>query len=299
MTRLNHHHLYIFWIFGKTGSFTKTAEDLRIAQSAVTSQIRNLESALEVELVDRKNVRRPVVTDAGRKVLEYADLIFRSSQELMSWATKGVLPRQKTIRIGAISGLSRNLQYEFIEPLLHKGGIKLEITTGDQRNLISLLLSHQVDVVLTSNNVVNEGRGHLYTNVLATSPVIFVGNKQVKFNKQAASLKEKLRGQKIFTTGHHFEAKPELDAYLEGLAGKFTLAGEIDDIALLRILALRSGAVVAIPELGVKNDIETKSIRVFGTASEIVQRFYAITRQKLRPNDDIKYLIESIRKKKL
>ena len=41
MERLNYHHLYLFWTLAKEGTFTKTAEKLSIAQSAVTSQIKN------------------------------------------------------------------------------------------------------------------------------------------------------------------------------------------------------------------------------------------------------------------
>ena len=131
--RLNHHHLFIFWIFGKSSSFTRAAEELSIAQSAVTLQIKTLEEALGLTLVDRRNFRKPVLTNEGRRVLEYASSIFETSRELLNWATKGSLPKQLILRLGAISGLSRNLQYEFIEPLLGKPEYKFEVVTGDQK----------------------------------------------------------------------------------------------------------------------------------------------------------------------
>jgi len=89
MQRLNHHHLYVFWMFAKTSSFTKTAESLSIAQSAVTSQVKRLEEVLGINLIDRTNPRRTQISAEGRKVLEYADSIFESSRELINWATKG------------------------------------------------------------------------------------------------------------------------------------------------------------------------------------------------------------------
>jgi len=298
MRRLNHHHLYIFWIFGKTGSFTKTAEELSIAQSAVTSQIKNLEEALGIDLIDRTNSRRPILASEGRKVLEYADSIFESSRELLNWATKGALPKEKILGIGAISGLSRNLQYEFMEPLLGKKDIKFEVTTGDQKNLIDLLSGHELDVVLTSHNVSQIKGGNLYANVLTASPVVFLIRRDSKI-KKTGSISERLSGLDLFTPGQNFEAKPELDAYLGSLDSNFRIAGEVDDIALLRILALRSGSVVAMPEMGVKNDIESGDLKVIALAKDIQQRFYAITRQKLNPNNEINHLIEHIRRRRL
>lgn len=297
MQRLNHHHLYIFWVYSKTSSFTKAAEELRIAQSAVTSQIKSLEEVLGISLIDRTNPRKPEITSEGRKVLEYADSIFESSRELLNWATKGGLPKKQILRIGALSGMSRNLQFEFIEPLLGRADLKLEVTTGDQKKLIELLQSHELDVVLTSNNVTDDYRRSTYANVLTSSPVVFVANQELKIKKNE-DLAHHLSRFDLFIPGQNFEAKPELDAFLDNLKVKVRIAGEVDDIALLRILALRSKSIIAIPEVGVINDLRAGELSVVGTARGITQRFYAMTRQKLNPSNEIKSLVELMRRRK-
>lgn len=48
MVQLNHHHLYIFWILAKQGTFTNAAKTLSIAQSAVTSQIKILKESWDM-----------------------------------------------------------------------------------------------------------------------------------------------------------------------------------------------------------------------------------------------------------
>lgn len=290
MQRLNHHHLYIFWIFSKTSSFTKTAESLLIAQSAVTLQIKQLEEALGLNLINRLNPRKVQITEEGLKVLEYADSIFESSRELINWATKGELPNIRTLRIGAISGLSRNFQFEFIEPLLQEANIKFDITTGDQSNLIQLLCDHRLDVVLSSKNADPDHKTQMHSHVITKSPLLIVTAKG-KAPKKSSELKNLLQTRSLFVPGRHFEAKPELDAYLESLKG-IKVTGEIDDVALLRILALRSNGIVIMPEMGIRNDIEAGHIIVLEKLKAIEQRFYAITRQKKEPNPDIRFLIE-------
>ncbi|MBY0452912.1 MAG: LysR family transcriptional regulator, partial [Bdellovibrionaceae bacterium] len=293
MQRLNHHHLYVFWVFVKTSSFTKTADTLSIAQSAVTSQVKLLEEALGLNLIDRTNPRRPQVTDAGLRVAEYADSIFESSRELINWATKGSLPKKRSLRIGAISGLSRNFQFKFIEPLIHEVDVKFDITTGDQANLIQMLTEHQLDVVLSSRNADPDHKTQLHSHVLSKSPLLFVMSRSTA-PKRILNLHSILQSHSLFIPGRHFEAKPELDAYIEKFKG-IRIAGEVDDVALLRILALRSGEVVVMPEMGIRNDIESGDVKVLLKMTSVEQRFYAITRQKKEPNADVRLLISQMK----
>jgi LysR family transcriptional activator of nhaA len=294
MQRLNHHHLYVFWVFAQTSSFTKASEALSIAQSAVTSQVKLLEDALGMSLIDRTNQRRPQITEEGLKVLEYADSIFESSRELINWATKGSLQKKRSIRIGAISGLSRNFQFEFIEPLIKNIDVKFDITTGDQENLIQMLAEHQLDVVLSSRNANPDHKTQLHSHVITKSPLLFVMNKQ-SAPKTKKDLNSILLKKSLFIPGKHFEAKPELDAYLDKFKS-IRIAGEVDDIALLRILALRSSEVVVMPEMGIRNDIESKEVVVLLKMSQVEQRFYAITRQKKDPNSDVGFLITKMKR---
>ncbi len=298
MNHLNHHHLYIFWVFARSSSFTKTAQELFIAQSAITKQLKMLEESLGVSLIDRSNRRKPEITSEGRKVLEFADLIFNTSRELLNWSSGAKTSREQTIRVGALSGLSRNLQYEFIKPYIGNSDFKFEVTTGDQKNLLSKLINHELDVLLTSSSINEFQKSKLYVNVLTSSKLIFVSSKK-STHKKRKKIEDILDGVDLYLPGRQFEAKPEIDAYLERRKAKYRLAGEIDDIALLRILALRSDAVVAMPAMGLKGDIEAGNVKVLFSVDDIQQRFYAITQHRLSPNDEIKSLIESLRKVRL
>lgn len=294
MQRLNHHHLYVFWILAQQGSFTKAAENLAIAQSAVTSQVKSLEVSLGLQLIDRSNRRRPALTPHGREVMAYAGSIFETSAELMRWAIHGEPARAKVLRVGAISGLSRNLQFEFLKPLIGGEPIKIEVTTGDQDRLIQRLVEHSLDVVLSSRNVRSDGPTSFYSHVLTSSPLVFVVPKS-KARKRPLTLREHLIEKPLYLPGPTFEAKPELDAFLERMAERPRLAGEIDDIALLRLFALGSGAVVALPQMGVQNDLDRNELEVISRAAKIEQRFYAITRSRKLPNAALEKLIEAIR----
>ncbi|MGZ3744245.1 MAG: LysR family transcriptional regulator [Pseudobdellovibrionaceae bacterium] len=293
MERINHHHLFIFWNLAKYGTFIRTAEELSIAQSAVTLQIKNLENILGLELIDRSNKRKPLITEAGRKVLEYADSIFETSFELLKWAKQGELAKKQVLRVGALSGLSRNFQFQFLKPIIGSSHIKIEITTGDQDKLVKLLREHSLDLILSSHNISIEGKSTFHAHVLTKSPLVFVSNSKFK---KGLTLRQALQNKSLYIPGHNFEARPELDAYFEKLKITPKIFGEIDDVALLRIFALRSGQVVVLPLMGVIDDVIAKNLCVLGNAGQIEQRFYAITRQRIFPHPIVGQLIEKIKK---
>ncbi|HWA40172.1 MAG TPA: LysR family transcriptional regulator, partial [Gemmatimonadales bacterium] len=74
LARLNYHHLHYFWAVAKEGHLSRAAERLRIAPSALSTPIRQLEHQLGQPLFARQG-RRLVLTEAGRIALEYADTI--------------------------------------------------------------------------------------------------------------------------------------------------------------------------------------------------------------------------------
>jgi LysR family transcriptional regulator, transcriptional activator of nhaA len=294
MNRLNHHHLYLFWVFGKTENFTKAANHLSIAQSAVTSQLKLFEENLRLELIDRSNPRYPRLTEDGFKVLDYADAIFESSQELLNWASGGGVSKNRIIRIGALSGLSRNLQFLFMQPLIGREGTKFEVCTGDQKKIVQMLKDHQLDVVLTSQNVSTEKKSFLYSHVLTRSPLVFVIKKQ----KNKIDFLKAIKELGVFVPGENFEAKAELDAFLKKYPA-VSILGQIDDIALLRILAIKSNQIVALPEVGVVNEVKAGKIQVLKKIDNIEQRFYAITKLKRSIDKDVDFLIEKIQGQEL
>jgi DNA-binding transcriptional LysR family regulator len=75
--------LRTFRMVATTSSFTQAAVVLNYAQSSVTAQIQALEKELEVSLFDRLG-RGVQLTDAGRRLLRYADKILSLAEEAQS-----------------------------------------------------------------------------------------------------------------------------------------------------------------------------------------------------------------------
>lgn len=73
-------HLNLFMEVCRQGSITLAAEELNMAQPAVSYAIKELESYYEVRLFERMN-RRLYITEAGERLMRYADTILNQFEE--------------------------------------------------------------------------------------------------------------------------------------------------------------------------------------------------------------------------
>ena len=83
MHTLNFNHLRYFWAVAHEGGISRAAERLNLSPSALSVQIQKLEHQLGHALFDRVG-KRLLLTEAGGIALDYADTVFRAGSELIS-----------------------------------------------------------------------------------------------------------------------------------------------------------------------------------------------------------------------
>lgn len=292
MNNLNYHHLYYFWTVCHEGGFTKASQKLRISQSAISEQVNRLEDSLGQKLIER-TTRSFQLTENGNVALQYAEMIFGAGQELVDFMQHRPRKGKQLIRVGALGSLSRNLQARFLTPILNRKDVRFSLSVGDFKPLIRLLRDHQVDVILTTRPANENEAGELYTHLLMQSPLCIVSRTKMMKPK----LDSILRNEQVFLPSTNLESRAEFDHFVESHGFTVELAGEVDDIALLRLLALSGKGVVVIPQMGVINDIESKSLFVIHEFKNIRQKYYAITRQKKFPNTLIAELVKNLQER--
>jgi DNA-binding transcriptional LysR family regulator len=97
-------HLRYFVAVAELLNFRKAAEELRVAQPALSSQIQDLEHELGVRLLDRDTggVR---LTDAGAAFLEEARATLRQAQTAMAVAREAAKGRRGRLTVGYLAPL--------------------------------------------------------------------------------------------------------------------------------------------------------------------------------------------------
>ena len=150
MDWLNFRHLYAFWMVWKCGGFRKAAERIRVAQSAISDQVGQLEDYLGKKLLIR-SPKKIELTGAGKLLLNYADTIFFNAQEInqiIRDEATNFLPA--SINIGIVGGISRNFVSRFIRSVQKKyPETNCNVLTGSAADLFKKLESHDLHIVFS------------------------------------------------------------------------------------------------------------------------------------------------------
>ncbi|MES2743236.1 MAG: LysR substrate-binding domain-containing protein [Pseudomonadota bacterium] len=274
LDQLNFHHLFYFWRVAKVGHLTRAAEALRTSQSAVSAQIRQLEERIGEDLFIREG-RRLALTDTGQLVLAYADDIFGLSEEMLG-RLQGRSAGIKRLRVGSVATLSRNYQENWIRPLLADPAVVLTLESGLLEGLIARLAQHQLDVVLANETVPVYPDRPLHCRFLGSQSISLVGPAS-RWNRQSLRIPEDLHGLDIALPGPRHALRAQFDALCASAGVTPRLRAEVDDMAMLRLIARDSGWLTVLPEVVVQDELQAGVLVIVGHSALLQERFYAIT----------------------
>lgn len=277
MSRLNFHHLHYFWAVAKEGNLTRTATRLHVSQSALSAQIRQLEEQLGQPLFVRAG-RSLQLTEAGRLALGYAESIFATGAELTALLREGRRDERQVLRIGAVATLSRNFQENFLRPLLERADVELVLHSGGLADLLARLRVHTLDLVLSNQRVHASSDNPWRCQRIARQPVSLVGKPRPK--RKAFRFPEELAEVPLLLPGRDNDIRAGFDLMCEELGIRYRLRAEVDDMALLRLLARDSNSVALMPTVVVQDELRSGQLVEYGVVPDLYENFYAISVQR-------------------
>ena len=277
MSRLNYHHLHYFWAVAKEGNLTRAATQLHVSQSALSTQIKQLEDQLGQALFTREG-RVLHLTEAGRVALTYADTIFETGNELTALLRDGKRLERQVLRIGGVATLSRNFQENFVKPLLKRSDVELVIQSGSLDDLLTRLAVHNLDVVLSNRKVHADSKHPWRCRRIARQPVSLVGKPRTK--AKAFRFPAELAEQPLLLPGRDSDIRAGFDVLCEQLGLRYQVLAEVDDMAMLRLLARDSGNVALLPTVVVQDELRSGKLQEYCVVPQLHENFYAITVQR-------------------
>ncbi|MCA3177839.1 MAG: LysR family transcriptional regulator [Burkholderiaceae bacterium] len=277
MQRLNYHHLHYFWAVAKDGNLTRAATRLHVSQSALSVQIRQLEEQLGQALFERRG-RTLQLTEAGRLAMSYAESIFAAGGEMVALLREGRRENRQVLRIGAVSTLSRNFQENFVRPLLEREDVELVLQSGALADLLGRLRVHTLDVILSNRRVHGTSDDPWRCRRIARQPVSLVGRPRPK--RRAFRFPEELAEVPLLLPGPDHDIRAGFDLMCEQRGIRYRLRAEVDDMAMLRLLARDSDSVALLPTVVVQDELRAGRLVEYAVVPELSETFYAITVQR-------------------
>ncbi|UCE90051.1 MAG: hydrogen peroxide-inducible genes activator [Pseudomonadota bacterium] len=130
------------------GHFGRAAEACFVSQSAFSVAIRELETLLSVQLVDRTH-KKVTITATGRDIATQARLCLRDAEALLEMARHEQQPLTGRLNLGVIPTIAPFLLPRFM-PALHKAYPRLQLFLREDTTarLVESLQTGELDLVL-------------------------------------------------------------------------------------------------------------------------------------------------------
>lgn len=294
MPFLNYHHLRYFRLIARDLNLTLAAKKLNLSAPALSLQLKQLEESLGHQLFERRRTGL-VLTEAGRIALDYAESIGRAGEELLDVMQHRPRGGRQILRVGAVATLSRNFQLEFLVPVLHRDNVEVVIRSGGLPELLVLLHSHQVDLVLSNQPARRDAETHWHSHLLAEQPVSLVG--VPKWKQKKIRFPDGMKDVPVILPSQESNTRAGFDRILASAGVRPRIVAEVDDMAMIRLLAREGEALALVPPVVVQSEIKEGILVETHRIPQVRETFYAVTPSRRFPNPLVAELVQRLAEK--
>lgn len=291
MDWLNYHHLLYFWTMAREGSVSRAAEKLHLSQPTISGQLRQLESAIGTKLYERVG-RELRLTETGKLVFEYAEEIFSTGQELMQRLKGNQTSRSLPFVIGVPDFVPKLIAYRLIEPIFRmEQPVQLTCYEGKLSELLADLAMHRLDLVISDSAAGSQVSVKAYNHPLGECGVTWVATKP-RADLLAANFPHSLQGQPLLLPTQNTLLRRSVEQWLESQDFEPTIVAEIEDSALLKILASQGIGIAPVAD-PVLSDVEGQyGLHSVGPLEGVSMQFVAISAERKVTHPAVRLIAE-------
>ena len=145
---LDSRQLRAFSILARTGSFTATAQELHLSQSAISHSMKALEQEIGCRLLDRMG-KTVVLTQAGEQLLVHAQKILTEMESARSHLGHLGKWGSSRLRIGASTTACQHVLPAVLREFKESfPACAISIEPGDTPEMIDALRAHRIDLAV-------------------------------------------------------------------------------------------------------------------------------------------------------
>ncbi len=230
---LNYKHLRYFWMVAKTGSIARASERLHLTPHAVGGQLSQFEQSLGVRLFEREG-RKRTLTEAGGRLLDYAERIFSLEDEALSALGEDAGESRAPIAIGIADSLPKSIVVSLLRSVLHaENAPRLICSEGRLPQLVTALALHQLDAVLADRVMPTAVSIRAFSHLLGRSTLSVFG-KPALLDQLPGGFPSMLNGAPFLMPGEDVAFRPALKQWFADNAVVPRIIAECDDLALLK-----------------------------------------------------------------
>lgn len=279
MANLNFKHLRYFWMVAKAGSIAKASERLHLTPQSISGQLREFEEALGVQLLRRAG-RGLELTEAGQRILGYAEQIFSLGEEMLAVLRDVTQAQSVTFRVGIADSVPKMVAYRLVEPSLGLDEpVKLICREGSLTNLLGDLAVHRLDMVIADRPIPENLNVRGYAHFLGASGVSILGARAL-IKKWSPVFPQGLDDAPFLLPGAEVELHARLVRWFEAERLHPRIVGEFDDSALMLAFGQAGAGFFAAPTAIERELVHQHDVAVVGRIESVRDQVYAISNER-------------------
>ncbi|MER5768302.1 transcriptional regulator CynR [Streptomyces sp. NPDC001985] len=239
-------HLRYLLAVAEHGNFTRAAEDLRISQPTLSQQIKQLERAVGVQLLDRTG-RTVRLTDAGETYVHYARRALRD----LAAAERAVLDVADLSRGSLRLAVTPTFTAYLIGPLVAEvhsrhPGITLDVEEMTQDRIEAGLLADELDIgiAFAGPHLPGIAATPLFTETLS----LVVGAHRPEAGRGRPLPVAELAGHRLALLSGNFATRGHTDAYFARHRVSPRIVVEANSIQALTEIVRRTPLATVLPD---------------------------------------------------
>lgn len=279
MTSLNYKHLRYFWAVAKSGSIARAGEQLHVTPQSISGQLSELEKSLGVELFHRVG-RGLKVTEAGRRILSYAEEIFTLGDELLDVARDQSMRKTLPFSVGIADSVAKSVAYRLLQTvLLLAEPVRLVCREGRLTTLLADLAIRRLDMVIADRAMPKNLSVRAYSHFLGESTLTVFAKPTLALTL-TGEFPQSLDGAPFLMPGEDVAIRSGLEQWFDNTRVHPLIVGEFDDSALLKAFGEAGAGLFAAPTTLASYICGRYQVEAIGHIDAVNEQLFAITAER-------------------
>lgn len=277
---LNYKHLRYFWMVAKCGSIARAAERLHLTPHAVGGQLTQFEQGLGVALFARSGRQRRL-TEAGQRLLDYADRIFALGDEALASMDESGRNLRPRMRIGIADSLPKSIASSLLRPILRLDTpMRLICIEGRLPHLVGELAMHRVDAVLADRVAPSGLSVRAFSHLLGRSSLTLFGAPEL-LERLGDDFPAMLDGAPFLMPGEDVAFRPALVQWFADADIEPSVVAEFDDLALLKAFGQSGDGLFVAPTAIAQFIVSQYRVHRVAEIEAVKEEVYLISTERL------------------
>lgn len=279
MPQLNYKHLRYFWTVAKSGSIARASEQLHVTPQSISGQLSGLQHTLGVELFERAG-RGLTLTEAGRRILGYAEEIFALGDDLLDAVRDRESQPMLPFRVGVADSVPKSVAYRVVAPVLRlPEPVRVICREGRLVSLLADLAVHRLDMVIADCPMPKDLKVLAYNHLLGTSDLMVFAAPALAQSLHGP-FPAKLDKAPFLLPGEGVAVRPAIEQWFEANNVHPRIVGEFDDGALMKAFG-QSGAGAFVAPAAIADYVcRQYGVASLGRMAGVTESLYAITTER-------------------